>query len=73
MMPSSQLRRFADSILDDYPGKARRGSRSRRHELSLALSPGWQESFRELLAEGVHPAGPAWAGFRALRPARPGR
>ena len=31
-----------------------------------ALSPGWQQSFRDLLAE--HPAGaPAWAGFRPLR------
>jgi ferredoxin-NADP reductase/MOSC domain-containing protein YiiM len=46
-----------------------------------ALSPGWQDSFRELLAAahgdgaaapppGVEPAprsGPAWTGFRALR------
>ncbi len=34
-----------------------------------ALSPGWQQSFRDLLAEdGGHPAGaPAWAGFRPLR------
>jgi ferredoxin-NADP reductase/MOSC domain-containing protein YiiM len=34
-----------------------------------ALSPGWQGSFRELLAaEGAAgPAGPAWAGFRPLR------
>src|SRR4029077_18632090 len=34
-----------------------------------ALSPGWQQSFRDLLAEGDgHPAGaPAWAGFRPLR------
>lgn len=35
-----------------------------------ALSPGWQGSFRELLAEadGTTPiAHPAWAGFRALR------
>jgi ferredoxin-NADP reductase/MOSC domain-containing protein YiiM len=41
-----------------------------------ALSPGWQGSFRELLdaaeaadVPGTHaePAGPAWAGFRALR------
>ena len=34
-----------------------------------ALSPGWQGSFRELLAAGAAagPAGPAWAGFRPLR------
>jgi hypothetical protein len=35
-----------------------------------ALSPGWQQSFRELLqdASGAGPlAAPAWAGFRALR------
>jgi ferredoxin-NADP reductase/MOSC domain-containing protein YiiM len=34
-----------------------------------ALSPGWQQSFRDLLAEDDgHPAGtPAWAGFRSLR------
>ena len=34
-----------------------------------ALSPGWQQSFRDLLAEDDgHPAGaPAWAGFRPLR------
>jgi ferredoxin-NADP reductase/MOSC domain-containing protein YiiM/ferredoxin len=32
-----------------------------------ALSPGWQQSLRELL-DGVPPAeGPAWAGFRPLR------
>src|SRR5690242_12354462 len=36
-----------------------------------ALSPGWQGSFRDLLAAGADDgdagAGPAWAGFRALR------
>lgn len=33
-----------------------------------ALSPGWQGSFRELLAAGSAPAArPAWDGFRALR------
>ncbi|MFJ2157492.1 MOSC domain-containing protein [Streptomyces sp. NPDC087856] len=35
-----------------------------------ALSPGWQGSFRELLAEAdgtTTTAPPAWAGFRALR------
>jgi ferredoxin-NADP reductase/MOSC domain-containing protein YiiM len=36
-----------------------------------ALSPGWQGSFRDLLAAGTGPpepaAEPAWAGFRALR------
>ena len=35
-----------------------------------ALSPGWRQSFRELLeaADGTGPAaGPAWAGFRPLR------
>jgi ferredoxin-NADP reductase/MOSC domain-containing protein YiiM len=36
-----------------------------------ALSPGWQESFRELIsaAEGTgsRDAGPAWTGFRPLR------
>ena len=37
-----------------------------------ALSPGWQQSFRDLLAEraGTAAAGtatPAWAGFRPLR------
>jgi ferredoxin-NADP reductase/MOSC domain-containing protein YiiM len=31
-----------------------------------ALSPGWQESFRELLASDS-PVGPPWTGFRALR------
>jgi ferredoxin-NADP reductase/MOSC domain-containing protein YiiM/ferredoxin len=42
-----------------------------------ALSPGWQGSFRDLLAasddEGTGPpsgAGPAWAGFRKLRVTR---
>src|SRR2546429_9267489 len=35
-----------------------------------ALSPGWQQSFRELLAvdrDSGPAAGPAWAGFRPLR------
>jgi ferredoxin-NADP reductase len=33
-----------------------------------ALSPGWQQSFRELLAASpALDAGPAWAGFRPLR------
>ncbi|MFJ5305233.1 MOSC domain-containing protein [Streptomyces sp. NPDC088350] len=33
-----------------------------------ALSPGWQGSFRELLADSTQPADrPAWAGFRPLR------
>jgi ferredoxin-NADP reductase/MOSC domain-containing protein YiiM/ferredoxin len=34
-----------------------------------ALSEGWQESFRDLLAkaDGEAPAAPAWAGFRPLR------
>jgi len=39
-----------------------------------ALSPGWQQSFRDLLAGAEGPgaathagSGPAWAGFRALR------
>ncbi|MEV0736555.1 MOSC and FAD-binding oxidoreductase domain-containing protein [Streptomyces sp. NPDC050549] len=33
-----------------------------------ALSPGWQGSFRELLADGSKPAvRPAWDGFRTLR------
>jgi len=40
-----------------------------------ALSPGWQDSFRDLLAAGQDrgaaadgsPEGPAWAGFRGLR------
>ncbi len=35
-----------------------------------ALSPGWQQSFRELLAGGAAPAAgaePSWPGFRALR------
>ena len=32
-----------------------------------ALSPGWQESFRDLLADGGPAAAPAWAGFRPLR------
>jgi ferredoxin-NADP reductase/MOSC domain-containing protein YiiM len=46
----------------------------RRATRIAALSPGWQGSFRELLAEdaGHRPAGagddePAWAGFRTLR------
>ena len=49
------------------------------HKLRLALqipalSPGWQQSFRELSTDGVSttaastaPAEPAWNGFRALR------
>jgi ferredoxin-NADP reductase/MOSC domain-containing protein YiiM len=32
-----------------------------------ALSPGWQGSFRDLLAEPAADTGPAWAGFRGLR------
>src|SRR6476620_1341195 len=32
-----------------------------------ALSPGWQQSFRDLLADGPPAAEPAWAGFRPLR------
>ena len=32
-----------------------------------ALSPGWQQSFRHLLADGGRAAAPAWAGFRPLR------
>ncbi|HEY7593896.1 MAG TPA: MOSC domain-containing protein [Actinophytocola sp.] len=32
-----------------------------------ALSPGWQQSFRELLDTPAPPAGPAWEGFRRLR------
>jgi MOSC domain-containing protein YiiM len=36
-----------------------------------ALSPGWQESFRELLAGPTAPDdGPAWTGFRPLRVTR---
>ncbi len=41
-----------------------------------ALSPGWQGSFRDLLAAGARPAaapadpGPAWAGFRPLQVTR---
>jgi ferredoxin-NADP reductase/MOSC domain-containing protein YiiM len=38
-----------------------------------ALSPGWQQSFRDLLADGdpaAGSAGPAWAGFRPLRVSR---
>ncbi len=41
-----------------------------------ALSPGWQQSFRELLddasraARAPEPAAPAWAGFRALKVTR---
>lgn len=34
-----------------------------------ALSPGWQQSFRELL-EDVRPVEPAWVGFRPLRVAK---
>src|SRR5215471_16703271 len=63
----------ADALLY-LPGKDPAGLR-----LALqipALSPGWQGSFRELLeaaeaaaVPGTYaaPAGPAWAGFRALR------
>jgi ferredoxin-NADP reductase/MOSC domain-containing protein YiiM len=32
-----------------------------------ALSPGWQESFRDMLAQPAPPPGPAWPGFRELR------
>jgi ferredoxin-NADP reductase/MOSC domain-containing protein YiiM len=34
-----------------------------------ALSPGWQGSFHDLLADAevVQPSGPAWSGFRELR------
>jgi ferredoxin-NADP reductase/MOSC domain-containing protein YiiM/ferredoxin len=35
-----------------------------------ALSPGWKQSFRDLLARhgsGVEPAEPSWSGFRTLR------
>jgi ferredoxin-NADP reductase/MOSC domain-containing protein YiiM/ferredoxin len=32
-----------------------------------ALSPGWQQSFRELLDAGGPGAAPAWPGFRPLR------
>ena len=32
-----------------------------------ALSPGWRQSFRDLLADGGPAAAPAWAGFRPLR------
>ena len=32
-----------------------------------ALSPGWQGSFRDLLAEPTPEPGPAWPGFRSLR------
>ena len=32
-----------------------------------ALSPGWQGSFRDLLAEPAPEPGPAWAAFRPLR------
>jgi ferredoxin-NADP reductase/MOSC domain-containing protein YiiM/ferredoxin len=38
-----------------------------------AMSPGWQQSFRELLEDGAEPnpaAGPGWAGFRPLRVTR---
>ncbi len=37
-----------------------------------ALSPGWQDSFRDLLAAGIAPpgAGPAWPAFRELRVAK---
>jgi ferredoxin-NADP reductase/MOSC domain-containing protein YiiM len=39
-----------------------------------ALSPGWQGSFRDLLAaadgDGARDAGPAWPGFRQLRVTR---
>jgi ferredoxin-NADP reductase len=32
-----------------------------------ALSPGWQESFRDMLSQPAPPTGPAWPGFRELR------
>src|SRR5215475_11543868 len=62
----------ADALLY-LPGKDPAGL---RRALQIpALSPGWQRSFRELLAAAqaaapgarAAPAGPAWAGFRALR------
>jgi ferredoxin-NADP reductase/MOSC domain-containing protein YiiM len=62
------------------PGRDR--AKLRRATQIPALSPGWQESFRDLLAAagaagpaasmaGSEPApGPAWAGFRPLRVTR---
>ncbi|HTU75666.1 MAG TPA: MOSC and FAD-binding oxidoreductase domain-containing protein [Trebonia sp.] len=35
-----------------------------------ALSPGWQGSFRDMLAKPTAGTGPAWAGFRDLRVTR---
>ena len=32
-----------------------------------ALSPGWQQSFRDMLARPAPPPAPAWPGFRELR------
>jgi ferredoxin-NADP reductase/MOSC domain-containing protein YiiM len=67
----------ADALLY-LPG--RETARLRRATQIPALSPGWQQSFRDLLAaaEGSGPAGagpatpaaPAWAGFRPLQVTR---
>jgi len=35
-----------------------------------ALSPGWQQSFRDMLARPAPPPAPAWPGFRELRVTR---
>ncbi|CAN5863983.1 MOSC and FAD-binding oxidoreductase domain-containing protein [soil metagenome] len=35
-----------------------------------ALSPGWRQSFAEMLSRHDTPAGPAWSGFRGLRVSR---
>ena len=54
-------------------------SKVRRAVRIPALSPGWQQSFRELIdaasAAGAEPAGsePAWPGFRSLRVTRVAR
>jgi ferredoxin-NADP reductase/MOSC domain-containing protein YiiM len=57
------------------PGRDR--ARLRRAVRIPALSPGWQQSFRDLLADGDGDCGPAtgrpapgWAGFRPLRVTR---
>ena len=65
--PSALSVAEADSLLY-LPGRDH--ARLRAAVRIPALSPGWQQSFRDLLADGgaaSASAAPAWAGFRPLR------
>ncbi|HEU5416175.1 MAG TPA: MOSC and FAD-binding oxidoreductase domain-containing protein [Streptosporangiaceae bacterium] len=68
----------ADALLY-LPGREPDTERLRAASEIPALSPGWQQSFRDLLAGAAGPGGvavsaapaePAWAGFRPLRVTR---